>query len=143
MSDEQKLLLMVEDTPADIALARAALADMLLTHRCLTFCDGASALEYLNDPSNELPDLVLLDLNLPGMDGRELLAEIKGSPRLQHVPVVILTTSNAPRDRAQAYAGHANSFVTKPVDLDDYATMLKSIVKYWFETVTLPDRSAV
>lgn len=142
MSDSQKLLLLVEDTPADIALARAALADTLLAHRCLTFCDGTSALEYLNDESNELPDLVLLDLNLPGMDGRELLAEIKGSERLKQIPVVILTTSNAPWDREQAYANHANSFVTKPVDLDDYAGKLKSVVGYWFDVVTLPKHTA-
>ncbi len=138
MTAAQKLLLLVEDSPADVALARAALADTLLTHRCISFCDGSSALDYLSDEGNELPDLVLLDLNLPGMDGRELLAEIKGSARLLQIPVVILTTSNAPSDREQAYAGHANSFVTKPVDLDDYADMLRCVVRYWFDTVTLP-----
>jgi CheY-like chemotaxis protein len=139
MSATEKRLLLVEDTPADIVLAQAALADAPQTHTCLSFNDGETALAYLKTQPDALPDLILLDLNLPGMRGREVLAEIKSSTTLRHIPVVILTTSNAQRDRQDAYAAHANSFVTKPANLDDYARTMCEIVHYWFETVTLPN----
>lgn len=137
MSAAQRLLLLVEDSAADVALAQAALADAGQRHTLLPFYDGQTALEYLNATSNPLPDLILLDLNLPRMDGREVLAEIKSSSVLRHIPVVILTTSSELRDRRDAYAGHANSFVTKPPDLQTYAQTMQDIVHYWFETVSL------
>lgn len=135
--------MLVEDSAADVMLAKEALADFLNDNRFLVFGDGSDAHDYLSDSENELPDLILLDLNLPRMDGRELLQEIKSSARLRQIPVVILTTSNAPRDRQSAYDGHANSFVTKPVDLDDYAQMIQDLVHYWFTTVSLPMQQSV
>lgn len=139
MSAAEKLLLLVEDTPADIALAQAALAHVRQAHTCLPFNDGETALTYLKTRPDALPDLILLDLNLPGMHGREVLAEIKSSIMLRHIPVVILTTSSAQCDSQDAYARHANSFVTKPANLDDYSRTMCEIVHYWFETVTLPN----
>lgn len=138
MIDNSKLLMLVEDNMADVILARESLAESLAAHRLITFGDGSEASAYLADTGNELPDLILLDLNLPGMDGRELLRETKGSVRLREIPTVILTTSNAPKDLHDTYQLHANSFVTKPVDLDDYSQTLLNIVHYWFETVALP-----
>jgi two-component system, chemotaxis family, response regulator Rcp1 len=143
MTGDSKLLMLVEDSAADVLLAQEALADLLAQHRCLAFSDGTDAHDYLADEQNELPDLVLLDLNLPRMDGRELLQEIKTSARLRQIPVVILTTSDAPMDRAAAYDAHANSFVTKPVDLDDYGRMIRGVVHYWFDTVSLPGNHPV
>lgn len=143
VNDASCLLLLVEDSAADIMLVHEALGDVLLTHRCVAFSDGIEANEYLADPANELPHLILLDLNLPRMDGRELLAEIKGSLRLRHIPVVILTTSSAPQDKIDAYAGHANSYITKPVDLDTYAQTLQEAVHYWFDIVSLLPSNAL
>lgn len=142
MRPTERLLLLVEDTPADIALAQAALADAQEPHTFLPFSDGETALEYLTSRPDALPDLILLDLNLPRMNGRELLAEIKSSADLRHIPVVILTTSSELRDRRDAYAGHANSFVTKPANLDDYSRTMRDIVHYWFATVSLPGIAA-
>jgi len=141
--EDSKLLMIVEDNLADVMLARESLQPVLASHRLTTFSDGASASEYLSDCSNELPDLILLDLNLPRMDGRELLKEVKGSERLREIPIVILTTSNAPRDRHDTYQLHANSFVTKPVELDEYARTLQNIIHYWFDTVALPGTDGV
>lgn len=139
MNDDSKLLVLVEDSAADIRLAQEALAGLLETHRMITFSDGEQASEWLFGDAAELPDLILLDLNLPRLDGRELLRAIKTDERLRHIPVVILTTSSAPQDLRDTYGLHANSFVTKPVDLDDYARTLQDVVHYWFDTVSLPD----
>lgn len=139
MSQDSKLLMLVEDNVADVILARESLQAALESHRLITFGDGREASEYLAESGNELPNLILLDLNLPRMDGRELLKEMKSSPRLRSIPTVILTTSNAPKDLHETYQLHANSFVTKPVNLDDYSRTLQDIVHYWFETVALPE----
>lgn len=138
MSDRSKLLLLVEDSAADIMLVHEALAEHLRTHRCVAFSDGIEARDYLADPDSELPDLILLDLNLPRMDGRELLGEIKSSLHLRRIPVVILTTSSAPQDKIDVYDLHANSYITKPADLDSYAQTLNDIVRYWFDITSLP-----
>ena len=137
MNERSKLLLLVEDSAADIMLVHEALEEHLRTHRCVAFSDGIEARDYLADTDSEMPDLILLDLNLPRMDGRELLGEIKTSERLRHIPVVILTTSSAPQDRIDTYAAHANSYVTKPVDLDSYAQTLHDVVRYWFDIASL------
>jgi len=106
--------------------------------------DGVEALEFLRQQGEHAqaprPDLILLDLNLPRMDGRELLAEIKGDAALQQIPVVILTTSKAEQDIMRAYSLHANAYVTKPVGLDQFAEVIDAIEDFWFTIVMLPPR---
>ncbi len=104
--------------------------------------DGVEAMEYLHQPgkgSGNRPDLVLLDLNLPRKNGREVLAEIKASPTLKHIPVLVMTSSKADEDIAQAYALNANCYITKPGDLEEYLSVIRAIEDFWFLTATLPD----
>src|ERR1700754_2829040 len=100
--------------------------------------DGESALEYLRTPGRRLPDLILLDLNLPGIDGREVLAEIKSDALLSIIPVVILTTSRAEEDILRTYRLHANCYITKPVDFQQFIRVVQSIEQFWFAIVRLP-----
>ena len=104
--------------------------------------DGAEALSYLRregeHAKSKQPDLILLDLNLPKKDGREVLAEIKSDERLKEIPVVVLTTSAAPEDVRRAYGSHANCYITKPVDLDQFLRVVQSIESFWLSLVTLP-----
>lgn len=131
-------ILIVEDNPADSRLTVDAIhrADpALAVHVCE---DGESALERLRDAETVLPDLVLLDLNLPGIDGRDVLAEIKSDPRLQRIPVCVLTTSRAAGDVERAYGHHSNCYVVKPVDLNEFRARIAQIGRFWFDTVELP-----
>jgi CheY-like chemotaxis protein len=100
--------------------------------------DGIAALEYLRDASNPRPDLIVLDLNMPRMNGRELLAVLKDSAELALIPVVVLTTSSAADDVAAAYLHHANAFVTKPVNLDDFLAAVRGIDTFFLEIATIP-----
>ncbi|SFE48400.1 K+ potassium transporter [Actinacidiphila alni] len=102
--------------------------------------DGLEALEHLQDETAELPDIIVLDLNMPRMNGRELLRHIKSDPRLKVVPVVVLTTSNAPEDVDAAYQHHANAYVTKPVNLDDFLKAVQNIDAFFLHTATSPTR---
>jgi chemotaxis family two-component system response regulator Rcp1 len=95
-------------------------------------------MEYLHDPANSRPDLILLDLNLPRKDGREVLLEIKSDPRLRTIPIVVLTTSRAEQDVLRSYELQANCYITKPVDLEQFMTVVKSIEDFWLTIVTLP-----
>ncbi|MFD3456600.1 response regulator [Streptomyces sp. NPDC058691] len=131
--------------PYDVLLVEDDLADAMLIEDALTARgtrnlgkaqDGAAALEYLRDPANPRPDLIVLDLNMPRMNGRELLAIIKSDELLQTIPVVVLTTSSAPDDVAGAYRQHANAYVTKPVNLDDFERAVQSIDAFYLDTVT-------
>jgi len=135
-------ILLVEDNPGDARLMKEALAEAKIRNRLHLVADGVEALAYLRrqDPfaGAGRPDLILLDLNLPGKDGREVLAEIKGDRDLRRIPVVILTTSRTESDIARAYDLHANAYVTKPLDIEQFITVVKSIEDFWLTTVKLP-----
>ncbi|HKP74685.1 MAG TPA: response regulator [Longimicrobiaceae bacterium] len=135
-------VLLVEDNPGDVRLTREALRDGKVSNHLSVVTDGVEALKFLRrqEPYADAPrpDVVLLDLNLPKKDGREVLQEIKGDPSLRTIPVVILTSSEAERDIAGAYALQANCYITKPVDLDQFITVVRSIEDFWFTVVKLP-----
>jgi CheY-like chemotaxis protein len=138
-------ILLVEDSPADVDLTREALEDAKVSNNLNVVVDGEQALAYLRREGlyaeQPRPDLVLLDLNLPRKDGREVLAEIKDDPELRRIPVVILTTSEAEQDILKSYELHANCYVTKPVDLDRFITVVRSIEDFWLAIVKLPGPS--
>ena len=138
-------ILLVEDSPADIELTRQALAEAEIANEVVVVSDGDAAERYLRREGTYAdaprPDLVLLDLNLPKKDGRELLVEIKRDPRLCTIPVVVLTTSASDEDVAHAYRSHVNSYVRKPVRLADFIRLVRMIDQYWLATVTLPPPS--
>ncbi len=135
-------ILLVEDNPGDARLLREALAEAKIRNRLHVVADGAEALAYLRRQDRFAaavrPDLILLDLNLPGKDGREVLAEIKRDEDLRRIPVVILTTSQAEADVARAYDLHANAYVTKPLHIEQFITVVKSIEDFWLTIVKLP-----
>jgi two-component system, chemotaxis family, response regulator Rcp1 len=135
-------ILLVEDNPGDVRLTREALDEGKVRNNLNVVGDGIEALAYLRREDKYAtatrPDLVLLDLNLPRKDGREVLEEIKSDPVLRNIPVVILSSSPAEQDIIRAYNLHANCYVTKPVDLDQFITVVKSIENFWFTIVKLP-----
>jgi CheY-like chemotaxis protein len=143
MTDPIQILL-VEDNPGDVELTREALLDSKLHMQLSVASDGVQALAFLarTGPYADAPrpDLILLDLNLPKKDGRAVLSEIKRDPRLRAIPVVVLTSSKAEEDIARAYDLHANCFVTKPVDFDQFTTIVRSIEQFWFSVVKLPPK---
>ena len=138
-------ILLVEDNPADVRLTEEALKETAnALARLHVATDGAEALEFLHREGEYAraprPDLMLLDLNLPRVDGREVLARVKGDPDLRRIPVVVLTTSPSEDDILHAYNQHVNSYIRKPVDLDEFFTVLKAIDDYWLLSVALPPR---
>jgi two-component system, chemotaxis family, response regulator Rcp1 len=135
-------VLLVEDSPGDVRLTREAFKDAKVHINLHVAADGAKAMaflkregEYANAPR---PDLILLDLNLPKKDGREVLAEIKVDPALKTIPVVVLTTSSSEADILRSYQLHANCYITKPVGLEGFLTVVKSIDGFWLSVVRLP-----
>lgn len=145
MSDMTTLnILLVEDDPADVELTMEALKDSKLWIKLSTVEDGEEAMSFLRKQGRYLdapePDLVLLDLNLPKKDGREVLKEIKEDPALKHIPVVILTTSSSETDIVQTYQLGANCYITKPVGLDQFTKVVSAIDSFWFTVVKLPGR---
>ncbi len=135
-------ILLVEDNPGDARLTLEAFKEGKVINHLMVMADGADALAYLRRQgqfSNSTPpDLILLDLNLPRKDGREVLAEIKSDDRLKKIPVIVLTTSAAPEDVRKAYGSHANCYITKPVDLDEFLRVVQSIESFWLSLVKLP-----
>ena len=135
-------ILLVEDNPADVRLAREALKEGPLENNLNVVPDGMEAVAYLRREGNytgvSRPQLILLDLNLPKKDGREVLAQIKTDDDLKMIPVVILTTSAADQDIQTAYRLHANCYVIKQLDLDAYISSVRSIENFWFRTAQLP-----
>jgi two-component system, chemotaxis family, response regulator Rcp1 len=131
-------ILLVEDNPGDVRLTIEALRDSKVRNNLQVASDGVQALERLRATGSARPDLILLDLNLPKKDGREVLAEIKADPSLKTIPVVILTTSRAEQDVLRTYELQANCYITKPVDLEQFITVVKSIEHFWLTIVTLP-----
>ncbi|WP_300012244.1 response regulator [Pseudonocardia sp.] len=138
-------VLLVEDDPGDVLMTREAF-DEYLHNRLDVVTDGADALAYLrNEPpyaDAPRPDLILLDLNLPRRDGREVLEEVKKDPVLQHIPVIVLTTSQAEEDVLRSYQLHANAYVTKPVDFDGFIEAIKQIDHFFVSVVQLPSGRA-
>jgi CheY-like chemotaxis protein len=134
-------ILLVEDDPGDVVLVREAFEHNKVRNELRVASDGVYALEQLRDPERSLPDLILLDLNLPRMDGRELLAEIREDPRLTRIPVVVLTTSDAETDIVRSYELHANAYVTKPVDLNRFLKVVQEIDNFFVTVVKLPSRT--
>ena len=135
-------ILLVEDNPGDVRLTQEALKEGKVYSNLHWAKDGVEALEFLQregkHASAPRPDLILLDLNLPKKDGREVLAVIKNDDRLKHIPVVVLTTSKAEEDVLRSYELHANCYVTKPVDLEKFIVVVQSIDRFWLTVVTLP-----
>ena len=135
-------ILLVEDNPGDVRLTMEALKENKVSNNLHVVSDGVAALKFLNREETYVdvprPDLILLDLNLPKKDGREVLAEIKSDDTLRRIPVVVLTTSQAEEDISKAYDLYANCYVTKPVDLEKFITVVKSIEDFWVTIVKLP-----
>jgi CheY-like chemotaxis protein len=135
-------ILLVEDNPGDVRLTQEALKEGKVYSNLHWAKDGVEALEFLQRQGRHekapRPDIILLDLNLPKKDGREVLAVIKKTDQLKHIPVVVLTTSKAEEDVLRSYELHANCYVTKPVDLDKFITVVQSIDRFWLTVVTLP-----
>lgn len=137
-------ILLVEDNAADVRLTIEALREGKVRNRLTVARDGEEALEVLErrGPHAEAPrpDLILLDLNLPRKDGREVLAAIKANSELKRIPVVVLTTSGAEADILRSYELHANCYITKPVDLEQFVNVVRSIDDFWLTVVRLPER---
>ncbi|MBW4555604.1 MAG: response regulator [Trichormus sp. ATA11-4-KO1] len=135
-------VLLVEDNPGDAQLTRIALEDSKISVNLNVVEDGVEAMAFLRKQENYAsaphPDIVLLDLNLPRKDGREVLAEIKADQSLKRIPVVVLTTSQSEEDVLKAYNLSANCFITKPVDFDQFVKIVQSIENFWFAIVKLP-----
>ena len=135
-------ILLVEDNPGDVRLTQEALREGKVKNNLHVARDGVEALEFLRRKGKYKdavrPDLVLLDLNLPLKDGREVLGEIKEDPELRMLPVVVLTTSSAEADILKSYSLHANCYITKPVDLEQFVKVVKSIDDFWLTVVRLP-----
>jgi two-component system, chemotaxis family, response regulator Rcp1 len=137
-------VLLVEDNPGDVDLVTDAVRDFACDVSVAS--DGVEAMRFLRKEGRhaaaDAPHLVILDLNLPKMSGREVLAEVKADPALKHIPVVILSSSQAPHDLLEAYRLHANCFVTKPVDLDEFLASVAAIMRFWADVAKLPNASA-
>lgn len=143
MQAERKTIFLIEDNRADIRLIQEALKSTAVPCDIAVARDGVEAMAYLRRPPNVadkplLPDLILLDLNLPKKDGREVLAEIKADPDLQHIPVVVLTTSRAEDDIFNSYDLHVNCYISKSRNLSQLFTIVKGIEEFWLKTASLP-----
>jgi two-component system response regulator len=132
-------ILLVEDNPADVRLAQEAFKDARVANRLHVARDGVEALSMLRDATGAVPrpDLILLDLNLPRKDGREVLQDIKQDEALRHIPVVVLSTSQSEHDIARSYRLGANAFVTKPVDIDRFFQVIRSLEQFWLDAARL------
>lgn len=146
MNTDSINILLVEDNPADAELTRLAMEDVKMINSLHVVSDGIEAMDFLhrrgafgNAPR---PDLILLDLNLPRMDGREVLAEVKADEPLKHIPIVILTSSSAEEDILRTYKLHANAYISKPVDLEQFIRVVRSIEEFWIAIVKLPPKTA-
>ncbi len=141
-SNQVLKILLVEDNPGDVRLTMEALRDAEVPNKLIVVRDGVEAMEYLRRQGQYAaairPDLILLDLNLPKKDGRQVLKEIKADDTLKRIPVVVLTTSRAEEDILKAYDLNANCYITKPVDLDQFTQVMQAIEVFWLTVVRLP-----
>lgn len=140
-------ILIVEDNPGDARLIKEVLNDNKVYNSLHIVNDGVEAMNFLHNQgeyeSAPRPDIIILDLNLPKRDGREVLAEIKADEELRHIPVVIMTISQAEEDILKTYKLHANCYITKPIDLNEFIKVVKSIEDFWFSIVKLPPKNAI
>jgi two-component system, chemotaxis family, response regulator Rcp1 len=138
-------ILVVEDNPGDARLIKEVLNDNKIYSTLFIVNDGVEAMNFLRKEGKyknvPIPDLVILDLNLPKKDGREVLSEIKADDELKHIPIVIMTISQAEEDILKTYNLHANCYITKPIDLNQFVKVVKSIEDFWFSIVKLPPKS--
>ncbi|WP_045858947.1 response regulator [Teredinibacter purpureus] len=130
-------ILLIEDNPGDIELVRTGFEDAHIANQLDVIEDGQIALDYIEEGRN-LPDIILLDINLPKIDGFEILAAIRNNPASHRIPVIMLTSSDAGEDVARSYQHSANSYVTKPIDFDKFLLAVKSIEEFWLSVVKLP-----
>jgi CheY-like chemotaxis protein len=139
-------ILLIEDNPGDVRLTIEALKESKIINNLQVVDDGIEALSYLKKEGiykdKPRPDLIILDLNLPRKDGREVLGEIKSDPVLKQIPIVILTTSEAEEDIIKSYELHANCYITKPVNMEQFIKVVKSVGEFWFSIVILPPHDA-
>ena len=139
-------ILLVEDNEGDIFLTVEALEERKIVNKISVVKDGKEAIDFLEKvegfEDTDQPDLILLDVNLPKKNGHEVLAYIKSHLNLKHIPVIMLTTSSSERDIQKSYANHANCFITKPIDADDFLRVVSSIENYWISIVSLPPKKA-
>jgi CheY-like chemotaxis protein len=137
-------ILLIEDNPADVRLTQEAFRDAKVQNRLHVVGDGVEAMAFLRRQGSfssiPSPDLIILDLNLPRKDGREVLYEIKCDRSLKHIPVIALTTSQAEEDIARAYDLHVNCYITKPPDLDQFFAVIRSIEDFWLKVVRFPSK---
>ncbi len=142
MPDRPIEILLIEDNAGDARLAREALREAKVRNNLTWIADGVEALAYLRQERNysgkPRPDLILLDLNIPRKDGREVLSEVKADEKLKRIPVVVLTTSQAEEDILKAYHLSANCYISKPVDLDQFIRVVRAIESFWLTTARLP-----
>lgn len=140
--DKERLILVLEDNPNHLNQIEAALRESAVRHRMIAIANGTNAIKFLYRQDEFVdaprPDLILLDLNLPGKDGREILEEIKTNPQLKRIPIVVLTLSSNEADVFQSYALQGNCYVLKSDDLDQLFQVVKRIEQFWLEIVTLP-----
>jgi CheY-like chemotaxis protein len=136
-------LMLIEDNSADVLLTREVLDDSRIWHRLTVCADGREAMEKLAQPASVVPrpDLILLDLNMPRMDGREFLTLLRQDPELQILPVVVMTTSRAEEDVLRSYKLHANAYITKPMEFGRFVDVIRSIESLWLNIVELPTQS--
>jgi len=143
MSNHQFTILLIEDNPADARLVEEALLENKFLINLIHTTDGEQALARLHQQgafsNDHLPDMILLDLNLPGMDGKEILKTIKQNPTLKRIPVIILTTSQADRDIVQTYNLNANAYVIKPLDFEQFMNIIRDTTQFWLSVAVLPD----
>ncbi len=137
-------ILIVEDNPADARLVREVMRDSKVLNEIHWVADGVEALAFLRGQgkyaSAPRPNLIFLDLNMPRKDGREVLREVKADDSLKRIPIVVMTSSQAEEDVARAYDQHANCYVRKPIDFDQFHSVVKTLENFWFATVELPSR---
>lgn len=140
MDKKEIRILLVDDNEGDILLTREALDDARIINKVSIAYDGLEAIRFLKDPPSpeEIPDLILLDINLPRMNGTEVLEVIKNDPDLKRIPVIMLTTSSSEKDILASYNNHANCYITKPVDLDRFMDVIRTIEDFWISIVKLP-----
>ncbi len=133
-------ILLVEDNLGDARLVEEVLREGGFRHQIVHARDGVEAMERLHDRNFGLPDLIFLDLNMPRMDGREILAELKGDPVLKRIPVIVLTTSTSEADIVTSYSLNANCYVTKPVSIDEFLDVMRSLESFWLDVARLPPK---
>jgi len=140
--DDEIHILLVEDNPGDVRLTREALRGARVANDLQVVGDGEEAIEYLRQRGRYVnahrPDIILLDLNLPRLDGREVLMDIKSDPDLAKIPIIVLTSSSAERDIQSAYELHANCYISKPVDFTEFIEAVRSLEGFWLRIVRLP-----